>query len=87
MPTISGDQPAVPVTALREGVLASNFGNSAEWRRSSRCEGGACIEAAAQDDAVLLRSSDDPDGSILAFAHATWRDLTARIKQMPPTEG
>jgi hypothetical protein len=63
--------------------LASGFGNSAEWRSSSRCEGGACVEAAAQDDAILLRSSTDRDGSILAFTHAAWRDMTARIKEMP----
>jgi Domain of unknown function (DUF397) len=31
----------------------------------------------------LLRNSADPDGSILAFTHAAWRALTARIKQMP----
>jgi hypothetical protein len=63
--------------------LASGFGNSAKWRSSSRCEGGGCIEAAAQDDAILLRSSTDPDGSILVFTHAAWQDLTARIKEMP----
>jgi hypothetical protein len=62
--------------------LASGFDNSAEWRSSSRCEGGACIEAAAQDDAVLLRESADPGGTVLAFTHPVWRDLTARIKQM-----
>jgi hypothetical protein len=36
-----------------------------------------------QDDVVLLRGSGDPDGPILAFTHAAWRDLTARIKHTP----
>lgn len=63
--------------------MTSGFDNNTEWRSSSKCEGGACIFAAVQDDAVLLRSSADPDGPILAFTHAAWRDLTARIKQMP----
>jgi len=29
----------------------------------------------------VLRSSADPDGSILAITHAAWQDLTARIKE------
>jgi hypothetical protein len=41
------------------------------------------VEAAAQDDAILLRGSVDPDGPVLVFTHAAWRDLTARIKQKP----
>jgi hypothetical protein len=42
------------------------------------------VEAAAQDDAILLRRSVDLDGPVLAFTTAAWRDLTARIKQTPP---
>lgn len=82
MPTMSSDRSAIPVTASGEGVLASGFGNSAEWRSSSRCEGGECIEAAAQDGAVLLRNSADPDGIVLPITLAAWRDLTARVKQI-----
>jgi hypothetical protein len=36
---------------------------------------------AAQAAEMLLRSSADPDGSILAVTHGAWRDLTARVKQ------
>ena len=81
MPTMNGDWPAVPVTAW-EGVLGSCFSGSPEWRRSSRCSEGACIEVVALEDSILLRASDASDGSILAFTHAAWQDLTARIKQM-----
>ena len=38
------------------------------------------MEAAAKEEAVLLRSSVDPNGSTLAVTRAAWRDLTARIK-------
>jgi Domain of unknown function (DUF397) len=51
------------------------------WRISSWCDGGACIEIAIQDHAVLLRSSADPDGPVLAFGPAAWRELIAGIKQ------
>ena len=81
MSTMNGDWSVVPVTPW-EGVLASGFGKSSEWRSSSRCEGGACIEAAGRDGAVFLRESADPDGTVLTFTPAAWRDLTARIKQM-----
>ena len=79
---MSSDRVGNPGHGPGEGVLASGFGNRAEWRSSSRCEGGACIEAAAQDGAVLLRNSADPDGVILPFTLAAWGDLTARVKQM-----
>lgn len=81
---MSGDWPGIAVTAFGEGVLASDFGNSTEWRKSSRCEGGACVEAAARDDVVLLRRSVDLDGPTLAFTHAAWQHLICRIKQAFP---
>lgn len=65
--------------------MGSGFGGDSKWHRSSRCEGGACVEAAAEDDAILLRRSADPDGLILAVSHAAWGDLIARIKQTVPT--
>jgi hypothetical protein len=61
--------------------LASGLDNVLKWRKSTRCNGGACIEIAIQDDAILLRSSADPDGPVLAFTSAAWRDLIAGLKQ------
>ena len=59
----------------------AGLGNVSKWRKSSRCDGGACIEIAVQGDAILLRSSDGPGGPILAFTPAAWRDLIAGLKQ------
>lgn len=61
--------------------MAAGLDNVVKWRKSSRCEGGACVEVAAQDDAILLRSSVDPDGPKLAFTPAAWQDLMAGLKQ------
>jgi hypothetical protein len=36
-----------------------------------------------QNDAILLRSSVDPDGPILAFSPAAWRELITGLKQLP----
>ena len=62
--------------------MAEGFDNFLMWRKSSRCDGGACTEIAVQDDAILVRSSSEPDGPILAFSPAAWRDLIAGIKRM-----
>jgi hypothetical protein len=61
--------------------LAAGLDNVLKWRKSSRCEGGACIEIAIQGHAILLRNSVDPDGPVLAFTPAAWRDLIASVKQ------
>jgi hypothetical protein len=61
--------------------LASGFDDVLKWRKSSRCNDGACIEIAIQGYAILLRSSIDPDGPVLAFTPTAWRDLIANIKQ------
>jgi len=80
MPTMSSDRAEIPVTRW-EGILASGLDNVLKWRKSSRCDGGACIEIAIQNHAILLRSSVDPDGPILAFTPTAWRDLIVGIKQ------
>ena len=48
------------------------------WQRS--CESGACIEAAAKGESVILRSSVAPE-AILAFTRAEWQEFLAGAKQ------
>jgi hypothetical protein len=67
-----------------EDILAAGLDNVVKWRKSSRCEGGACIEVAVRGNAILLRSSTDPDGPILAFTPAAWQDLIVGLKQVAP---
>jgi Domain of unknown function (DUF397) len=66
-----------------EDILAAGIDNVLKWGKSSRCEGGACIEIAIQGHAILLRSSVNPDGPVLAFTPAAWRDLIASLKRTP----
>jgi hypothetical protein len=46
----------------------------AVWRKSSQsgpnCDN--CVEVAFVDDAILLRDSKHPDGSVLVFTQAEW---------------
>ena len=47
------------------------------WHRS--CEGGACIEAAATGENVILRSSVAPE-AILTFTRSEWQEFLAGAK-------
>ena len=50
------------------------------WRRSSACNGGACVEIAMLGETITLRSSADPAGTILTFSRAEWEHFVAGIK-------
>jgi hypothetical protein len=48
--------------------------NAAEWRRSTRCESGACVEVRRLGDEVQLRNSTRPEHS-LGFSREAWREF------------
>ena len=41
--------------------------NVAQWRKSQRCSGGACVEVAKVDGGYLVRDSKNPTGAVLSF--------------------
>lgn len=51
-----------------------------EWRSSSNCDGGTCVEVAALDVAVLIRDSAEPDKIPLAISHDVWRDFVSAVR-------
>ena len=48
------------------------------WRQGL-CEGGACIEAAAVGEDVMMRSTVDP-GAVLRMSRVEWRKFLAGAK-------
>lgn len=42
-----------------------------DWRRSSRCAAGNCVEVARQGDTVRVRDSKNPE-VVLSFAREEW---------------
>jgi len=50
------------------------------WHRGKPCDGGACVEAAALDEAVLLRSSLSPDGATLTLSRDEWHEFIVAAK-------
>jgi hypothetical protein len=49
------------------------------WRRSSRCDTNACVEAAATSIGVEVRDSADVGGPQLGFGPAGWRAFLAGV--------
>ena len=55
--------------------------NSADWRTSSFCTNGSCVQVAAVDDGTIaVRDSKNPDGAVLLYTPAEWRDFLAGAK-------
>ena len=50
-----------------------------EWRRSSACTTGACVEVAIVDDSYLVRDSKDPSGAVLTFDREEWAAFAAGV--------
>jgi len=56
-------------------------GSSGElvWHRG-RCDGGTCVEVAATGEAVMVRSSADPDSTPVTLSRDEWRVFLAAVK-------
>jgi hypothetical protein len=48
------------------------------WQRG-RCDGGACVEVAVQDEVVMMRSSAHP-GTTLQISRDEWQQFLAGAK-------
>jgi hypothetical protein len=59
-----------------------------EWRHSSICGNGACVEVAQDSDVVRVRDSKNPGEPHLKISHHAWRgfisDVKAGMHNMPP---
>lgn len=51
-----------------------------EWRRSTRCSTGACIETRQLENAVLVRDSKLDDSPVLTFDTEAWTAFIADVK-------
>ena len=50
------------------------------WRRSSRCEGGNCLEVAETEAGIAVRDSKRPDGPLLRFSRLEWAQFLDGVK-------
>jgi len=50
------------------------------WRRSSFCDGGACVLVASSQGMVLVGDSKNPDGPTHRYTGAGWKNFITAIK-------
>jgi Domain of unknown function (DUF397) len=52
-----------------------------DWRKSSYSDGngGACVEAAAGNDVILIRDTTDRDGVTLSIPADAWHRFTTSL--------
>jgi hypothetical protein len=54
--------------------------DSIRWRRSSRCETGACVEVTRVHGMIAIRDSKDVDGPVLTFSPQEWAAFVAGVR-------
>ncbi|HLZ14379.1 MAG TPA: DUF397 domain-containing protein [Candidatus Saccharimonadales bacterium] len=54
--------------------------NGENWKRSPRCESGACVEVSNElpDGKVGMRATEHPE-TVLRFGQEQWRDFLADV--------
>jgi hypothetical protein len=50
------------------------------WLRASFCGANECIEVAADDGAIMIRDSKNPDSGALRYSKAEWLAFVTGIK-------
>lgn len=63
------------------GDLSANLPDGVQWRRSSRCNGGTCVEVSAEGAKVRVRNPADPAGAMLEFSRDSWREFLAQVRE------
>lgn len=51
------------------------------WRTALSCDGGACVEVAADQDMILIRNSRKPGGPLLEYSPEEWHEFVSGIKK------
>jgi hypothetical protein len=51
-----------------------------DWRRSSRCETGNCVEVARINGEYVLRDTKQPDGPRLRFSNLEWHAFVEAVR-------
>jgi hypothetical protein len=53
---------------------------SLTWRTALSCNGGTCVKVAAFGQMIVLGDSKKPDGPVLSYTPAEWREFVAGVK-------
>lgn len=50
------------------------------WRRSGKCDGGACVEVAELGETILIRDSAEPNRTPVTVSRDVWRAFISRVR-------
>lgn len=53
---------------------------SLTWRTALRCNGGGCVKVAVNGQMVVIGDTKTPDGPILSYTPAEWREFVFGVK-------
>ncbi len=53
---------------------------SLTWRTSLSCDGGACVEVAADRNIIMIRNSRQPGGPLIEYSPEGWHEFVSGIK-------
>ena len=53
---------------------------SLTWRTALSCNGGSCVQVAVAGQTVLVGDSKTPNGPILSYSPAEWREFVFGVK-------
>jgi len=51
------------------------------WHRGRSCESGACVEIATTGDAVMVRSSANPEDTPITLSRPEWQEFLLGVKE------
>lgn len=54
---------------------------SLTWRTALSCDGGECVQVAADQNVVLMRNSRQPGGPLLEYTVEEWHEFVSGIKK------
>ncbi len=61
--------------------MSPNLPDGVQWRRSSWCNGGGCVEVSTEGVRVRVRNSADPADAVLEVSRDIWRDFLAAVRE------
>ena len=54
--------------------------SEADWRSSTLCANGTCVEVAVVEGQIGMRDSKEPDGPVLQFDRKSWDNFLAGVR-------
>lgn len=72
------NMPTATVTLGDE--MTDGSGSELTWHRGARCESGACVEVATNDNVIFVRSSVHPEATPVILSRDEWNEFVSEVK-------